>query len=155
MMVIEKITFRSTDGTEFDTKEDAIAHEQVTEAYEAYQAAVKKLNIAIAEKLVTADGVPFKVCGLTSYYSIFGISNSVRPVVKEVTVDPWTFELDHNNFCYIKCVYHDGDKRIESRFDVKDLYVDQRKAWEEVLESLDSKKLGLYSYASLIKQRCL
>ena len=154
-MVSEKVTFTATDGTEFESKEEAIAHEQVDEAYKAYQAAVKGLNTAIAEKLRTADNVPFKVGGHTTYYYIFGMFNSDRPVVKEVTIDCWTFELAPNNFGYVKGSYHDGEKRIESRFEIECLYTNHSKAWHEVLKSLDSKKQGLDSYAEMIKQRCL
>jgi hypothetical protein len=154
-MVSQKVTFTATDGTEFDTKEEAIAHEQVTEAYKAYQDAVKGLNIAIAENLTTADGVPFKVGGRTSYYYIFGKFNSDRPVVKDVTIDYWTFELVRNNFGSVKGSYHDGEKRIESKFEIEGLYTNYSKAWQEVLKSLDSKKQGLDSYAEMIKQRCL
>jgi hypothetical protein len=154
-MVIEKLTFTATDGTEFDTKEEAIAHERVDEAYKAYQDAVKGLNIAIVEKLVTADGVPFQVEGWVDYYYIFGLFDSDRPTVKEVKIDSWKFELTSNNFAYIKGSFYNGTDRVDSNFRIDMLYVDQSKAWHKVLESLDSKKQGLDSYAEMIKQRCL
>jgi hypothetical protein len=154
-MVIEKITFKSTDGTEFDSKEEAIAHEQVDEAYKAYQDAVKALNIAIAEKLVTADGVPFKIGGRTHYSCILGQFSSGRPIVRDFAVDYWTFQLEPNNFSTVKGSYFDGDKRVDAVFEVAQLYAKEENAWQEVLESLDSKKQGLDSYAEIIKQRCL
>jgi hypothetical protein len=154
-MVSEKLTFTATDGTEFYTKEEAIAHEQVDEAYNAYQDAVKALNIAIAEKLVTADGVPFQVEGWVDYYYIFGQFDSDRPVVKDVKIDHWNFCLLPNDFGSVRGYFHNGEKRVDSTFRVDMLYVDQHKAWRKVLESLDSKKQGLDSYAEMIKQRCL
>jgi hypothetical protein len=62
--MIMKLTYKTTDGTEFDTQEKAIAHENVTEAYKGYQDAARKLQIAIGEKLITADGYPFMIGGL-------------------------------------------------------------------------------------------
>jgi hypothetical protein len=154
-MVSQKVTFTATDGTEFESKEEAIAHEQVTEAYKAYQAAVKKLNIAIAEKLVTADGVPFQVEGYATYYYIFGQFDSDRPTVKDVKIDYWNFYLLPDDFGSVRGYFYNGTDRVDSTFRVDMLYADQRKAWRKVLESLDSKKQGLDSYAEMIKQRCL
>jgi len=149
-MVIEKTTFRTTDGTEFESKEEAIAHEQVNEAYEAYKDAVKKLSIAIAEKLVTADGKPFKFGYQYNYYYIAG-PFSTMPAVRELKIDPWKFEIDGRDFGVVQGYSFDGEKCVDVKCNVQDLYTSRRKAWEEVLESLEGKKESIDSYAEQIK----
>jgi hypothetical protein len=80
--------FKATDGKEFQTQEEAIAHENVALAYKTYQDAVEALNAAIGEKLVTADGYPFKIGGHTNYYYVSGRFSGRPDVLTESAGSP-------------------------------------------------------------------
>lgn len=152
-MVSQSIKFTTTDGEEFDTQEEALEHEQVHEAERKYKEAVKELEIAIASKLKTADGHPFKISGHSEYWYVFGRFNSTRPVVKRVIINKYRFELINNDHGKIKGISCDWDKEQEMEFSVEYLYKNENKAWEEVFEILKERKQSMDDYKNQIKER--
>jgi hypothetical protein len=153
-MVSEKRTFTATDGKEFDSKEDAIAHEQITEAYKAYTEAVEKLQIAISEKLVTADGHPFKIGGHTRYYYIPNPFSS-HPTVVDIIVSFYGFELDNHNHRRALAEYYVDGSMKAIVCDIDDIYVSSKKAWEKAIELYQGKKMDIDNRISVITERCL
>ena len=55
-MADETNVYKTSDGTEFASQEEAIIHEQVQDSYKQYKEALRNLNIAIAGNFKTADG---------------------------------------------------------------------------------------------------
>jgi hypothetical protein len=146
-----KLTYKTTDGTEFDAQEKAIAHENVTEAYKAYQDAARNLQIAIGEKLITADGYPFEIGGHSRYYYIQG-EFSLYPKVLEVTVCKWTFELVRHNHCRVKAEYYADEKMNEIVCNIDLLYKSLPSAEKKLIEILEGKKIAIDGRISGIKK---
>jgi predicted nucleic acid-binding Zn finger protein len=146
-----KLTYKTTDGTEFDTQEKAIAHENVTEAYKAYQDAVKKLQKSIGEKLVTADGFDFVLGGNTNYYYIRG-EFSYCPAVVNVVVCYWNFHLSRHNYGRIKAEYYEDGKMTEIFCDIDSLYKFETNANEKLIKILEDKKTVIDGRISGIKK---
>ena len=149
-----KPVYRTTDGSEFSTQEDAIAHENVSEAYQSYQDAVANLQKAIAEKLVTADGHPFKIGGHTNYYYIAGVFSS-SPRVVDVVVSYHNFELYNHDFCKIKAEYYADNKMNEIFCEIECLYKSPQKAIEKLIHLLEGKKVAIDDLIQLTKKNCL
>lgn len=154
-MVSQSIKFKTTDGEEFDTQEEALEHEQVHEAERKYKEAVKELEIAITGKLKTADGHPFTISGYSEYWYILGRFYSDRPTVKRVVVDKYNFELINDNYGKIKGVKCDWDEKKELAFDIEYLYVSEKKAWEKVIDILKERKRSIDDYENKIKEHYL
>jgi hypothetical protein len=57
----EKTTFKAGDGREFKAREEAERYEEMREANEQFNEAVRLYNIALAKTLKTADGCPFRL----------------------------------------------------------------------------------------------
>jgi hypothetical protein len=134
-----KLTYKTTDGTEFDTQEKAIAHENVTEAYKAYQDAARNLQIAIGEKLITADGHPFVIGGHTRYYYIYG-DFSFYPRVIDITICHWTFELFRHNYGRVRAEYYADGKMDEIFCDIDSLYRFEANANKKIVKILEERK---------------
>ncbi|MEN9870275.1 MAG: hypothetical protein RLZZ171_1263 [Cyanobacteriota bacterium] len=137
-----KLTYKTTDGTEFDTQEKAIAHENVTEAYKAYQDAARKLQFAIGEKLITADGYPFVIGGYTRYYYIHG-DFSFYPRVIDITICHWNFELSRHNYGRVRAEYYVDGKMDEIFCDIDSLYTFEANANKEIVKILEKRKTAI------------
>jgi hypothetical protein len=134
-----KLTYKTTDGTEFDTQEKAIAHEAVTEAYKAYQDAVNKLQIAIASKLITADGSQLFLGGNSKYYYIQG-EHSFSPQVIGITVCHWGFELCRHDYGRVRAEYYADGGMKEVFCDIDSLYEFKANANKKIVKILEGKK---------------
>lgn len=62
--------FQTSDGQEFDNKEEAERHEDVTAAFREWERASEKLDKIIAENTRTADGELFSTRMLQRYYVV-------------------------------------------------------------------------------------
>lgn len=67
-MAKQQTKFEAEDGTEFDSEEEALAYERISQAQLELKRATERLNRALAESLKTADGEPFAFNG--TYYVI-------------------------------------------------------------------------------------
>jgi hypothetical protein len=145
--------YKTTDGTEFSSQEDAIAHENVTEAYKGYKDAVEKLQCAIGSKLMTADGFDFKIGGHTNYYYIIH-PFTMNPRVIDV-VCYYKFELSRYNHAKIKGEYFDGDKMIEIWCDIDSIYKSCPNAYKKLIELWEEKKINIDEKIKVFKSNYL
>jgi hypothetical protein len=134
--------YKTTDGTEFSSQEDAIAHENVTEAYKGYKDAVEKLQCAIGSKLITADGYPFIIGGHTNYYYIVN-PFTMNPTVVDIVVSFHNFEIDKYNHSKIRSEYYDGNKMIEIWCDIDSIYKSCPNAYEKLIKLWEEKQINI------------
>ena len=94
--VVEK-TYRTSDGNEFRSEEDAIRHETLENARSALDQAQHRFIIALAESQKTADGQPFSFRNW-AYYRVrdcYGSLPSVERVSLGLRVN--RMEIDSDN----------------------------------------------------------
>jgi hypothetical protein len=153
-MADESKLYKTSDGKEFAFQEEAIIHEQVQDAYKQYKESLRNLNIAIAGNFKTADDHLFKVGGSAKYYCILGHYSS-SPIVSEVSVSKWKFEIDEHDFAKVKVERFDGNKMIEIWCEVGELYQSQEAAYTKLIELLEEKKENLDNHIHHVRENYL
>lgn len=78
------VRYKTTDGREHETKEDAERAQALIDAEHAYEQAKRAFETALGQSVRTADGKPFRFGYLTSWYIVQWAYNA-PPRVVEVT----------------------------------------------------------------------
>ncbi len=92
------VKYKSSDGQEFETEDEAQSHEKLIEAKERYEAARSAYGQILHESQKTADGCPFEFSIFADYWYI---------------ADSWKFpQLDKVSFFRGNCDLNDEDETV-------------------------------------------
>lgn len=132
--------FKTSDGREFaaDQEEAAKRHQNFLDRNTLFEQAVTALNIAMAGELITADGHPFTFERSTYYYVMEGL-NGENVISLSLWARHCTVETDGQR-SYIRD-RHAWPEDQRARYDLANLYRDERKANLRVLE-IKKQRLG-------------
>jgi hypothetical protein len=129
--------FKTTDGQEWERKEDAERHQAFVDAEEELAKARRRYQRALAGSQKTADGVAFEPGLMKDYYAIhFTLSG---PRLERISFGGWNFRCEHRsdaNGVYV--VVMDTDIQGRARdFPIRTLYAHERNAKLELLKQLE------------------
>jgi hypothetical protein len=122
------VTYRTSDGREFDQKADAERHDALVEARRAYQDAREVFGRLLSAAQLTADGERFDYTRWREYYWITPGWNG-RPELEAVSFGyGTTFGFDYHSDRPEITVQRGGATRDTRTYQVSELYSSQAKA---------------------------
>lgn len=129
--------YRTNDGGEFDTKAAADKHEAMIEAKREFENAQAKFAKAVVGTYKTADGEQFEFRWSQYWY----IRDSFSfPALHPVRLEGWydqEFCVDNSGKFFV--VERSTDRKHESRYDVTELYKDERKARAALADAMQER----------------
>lgn len=130
--------FETSDGKEFDTKEEAERHDELILARKAYKDARHTLGVILARSQKTADGVPFDFSLLRDYYYISDGWASL-PALRRVSFYIWNFEFDERDVFEIKQWDERGKgEQMMITYKINELYYSEREAKKALLDAQEA-----------------
>ena len=131
--------YTTTDGREFNSKDEAERHDALITARDAYEFARHRFAECLARTQRTSDGHLFDFNGIRTYYYV-SYNFWGMPALSEVPYMGrfWDFD-DRDGFVFN---YKDGDRWRE--YAIRDMYADKREAEKAVLEAQE-RRLQDYS----------
>lgn len=132
-MSIEQIPskFRTQDGQEFDTAALAQRHQRLLDAREAFDAARQALGFALLEDQRTADGQPFALTIMRTYYYVAPGWGGM-PRLLEVSFCGFNFDFEERTDGVVIRQRTDPNSEREYEYRIGDLYY-RRPAAERAL----------------------
>ena len=118
----KSVKYRSTDGNEYDTKEEAERHDALWNARNEFDNARKKFGKLLAETQTTGDGEAFEF-GWRSYWYVTPTWGGF-PELRTIRFSEYQFDFDDSDVFQIFNI-EDGNRK---RYAISDLYVSKHKA---------------------------
>jgi hypothetical protein len=132
------VTYETSDGREFEDKDEADRHEELITARREYDEARQKFNQALVKTQKTADDEPFDF-GLFRTYFVITDSWAQIPSLKRVNFLGWNFEVaEHED--QVEIIQNEGDFTNERRYGypINRLYVSEKRAKIALGNALES-----------------
>ena len=81
-MVKRQVTYKTDDGKEYETPEEAEKHSQIVTLQKAYETARGKLGISLLQNQTTADGESFRIAPGPNYYLLLKYSHCPPRIIE-------------------------------------------------------------------------
>lgn len=123
----KKPTFETSDGREFDTKQEAERHEELTTARRTYVEARRQYTRALASSHKTADGEQFETGAMRTYYYVTKWVEYL-PRIGEVSFYFWNCDIDDKDEGVIVQDESDGRNHRRVTYRISELYYHKKNA---------------------------
>lgn len=143
-----KQVFKSEDGQEFLTEEEARKHDKVLKAQSDYRDAQLTYHRALLRSLKTADGAFFDFGLFNDYYYVDDWGMGSLPYLNKVHFHGWNFQLDEADEAGI--TMRDGTNH--RWFRISDLYVSKHEAQKALLKRQEEVLADLASQVNRLRQ---
>lgn len=126
MSVREEITFKSSDGREFDNAVEAQRHDELIVARQEYEQALARMNSLIVKTTRTADGY---LCELGIFIDYWYVSPgwSGMPNLHKVPYLGWNWHLSYHGD-EVVIVHRESGRERSDEYAIKDLYRSKKEA---------------------------
>jgi len=127
--------FECEDGKTFPTKAEAEQHEKLATTREDYERARRKYARALWETQKTADGYPFKMVALETFYYLANWAG--EPKIREVSFYCRNMDLDDSDRAVIHDTSSEEKRRGPASYRIGELYVRKANAEAALLKELE------------------
>lgn len=130
--------FETTDGQKFVDEKEANAHQELLEATSEFARAQERFELATINERRTVDGELVELGRWQDYY-IVRQRHRQEPYIQKVKIWRDTrWRLDYlTNYSELEVVVFDRDGKVETSFDVKDLYAKEENARAALIEAME------------------